>query len=127
MYRMAPVLQVDRRAFTLLEVLLAAIVLTVGSVVLLQVISIGLFSGGINETELVALNLAQEKIESIRNTAYANIANEAKAVVSGFPAFQREVVVTTPQADLKQVTVNVYYTIKSAELNVALITYASNT
>lgn len=114
------------RGFTLLEVLLAAILLTVGSVFLLEAISTGLFSSGINETELVAIILAQEKIESIRNTIYENIVDEAKAVVNGFPAFRREVIVATPQTGLKEVTVNVYYEVKRAELNISLVTYVSN-
>ena len=58
--------------------------------------------------------------------SYASIANETKAAVSGFPAFQREVVVTTPQANLKQAVVNVYWYSKASELNVSLVTYVSN-
>ena len=97
----------NKNGFTLLEILLATVLLTGCSVFLLQAVSIGIFGGGINETELIAVNLAQEKVESIRNTAYAGISNEAKAVISGFSAFQREVVVITPQTNLKQVAVNV--------------------
>lgn len=116
----------SRNGFTLLETLLTVLLLTTGSIFLLQALSLGLFSGGINETELVAVNLAQEKIESIRNTAYANIASEAKAPVGGFPFLERQVAVTVPQADLKQITVSVYYTVKDAELNITMVTYASN-
>lgn len=125
--RMAQVRRADSiRGFTLLEVLLAVVILTVGSVLLLQAINTGLFAGMVNETEFVAVSLAQERMEFIRNTAYASIASEASAAVSGFPAFRREVIVTTPQTNLKQITVNVYYTIKSSELTTSLVTYASN-
>ena len=51
------------KGFTLLEVLLAVILFTVGFTALLQAMSVGLFAGGENENELVAVNLAQEKIE----------------------------------------------------------------
>src|SRR3989338_2877858 len=94
--------------FTLLEVLLTIILMVAVFVVLLEAFSTGLFSGGENETELVGINLAQEKMEEIRNKSYATIVNEAKAVIAAFPAFQMEVAVTTPQTSLKQVTVNVY-------------------
>lgn len=75
---------------------------------------------------LVANNLAQEKMEEVRNKTYSSIANEAKAAVTGFPVFQREVVVTTPQSNLKQVHVNVYWFNKSSELSTSLVTYVSN-
>lgn len=115
--------------FTLLEMLLATILLTVGSVSLLQAINSGLFAGGINETELVATYLAQEQIESIRNTAYASIIPVAKAPVPGFTAFQRQVFVdnNVPVTNMKRVTVSVYYTVKSSELTMSMVTYVSNT
>ena len=100
--------------------------MVIGSVLLLQALAIGLFSGGENETELVAISLAQEKTEELRNKSYPNIVNEAKAVVPGFSAFQREVMLTIPQAGLKQVSVNVYWFTKADELNVSLVTYVSD-
>jgi len=115
-----------KSGFTLLEVLLTIILMVTGSVLLLQALATGLFAGGQNENDLVAINLAQEKMENLRNTAYASIANETKAVVPGFSAFQREVVVTTPQSNLKQVTVNVYWASKGSELSQGLVTYISD-
>jgi len=112
--------------FTLLEVLLTILLMVVGFVLLLQALATGLFAGGENENDLVAINLAQEKMESLRNTVYTSIANETKAVVSGFPAFQREAVVTTPQSGLKQVTINVYWSSKGAEISQSLVTYISD-
>ncbi|MFA6320373.1 MAG: prepilin-type N-terminal cleavage/methylation domain-containing protein [Candidatus Omnitrophota bacterium] len=118
---------IEKKGFTLLEVLLAVVFLAAGSIFLLQAIGSGLFAGNINETEIVAINLAQEKMEFVRNTAYASIASEARADVSGFPAYQREVVVTdaTLQHNIKKVVVKVYYTIKNTELNKSLTTYVA--
>ncbi|MBI3315608.1 MAG: prepilin-type N-terminal cleavage/methylation domain-containing protein [Candidatus Omnitrophica bacterium] len=112
--------------FTLLEVLLAIVLLTTAILSLFEAFSGGLFLGSRNESDLVALNLAREKMESIRNTAYAGVVDETKAVVTGFPAYEREVVVTTPQTDLKQVAVNVTWEDKSTELSTSLVTYVSN-
>ena len=115
------------RGFTLLEVLLTIILIVSGFVLLLQALATGLFAGGENETELVAVNLAQEKTEELRNKSYPNIVNETKAVVSDeFPAFQREVVTTIVQLGLKQVNVNMYWFTKTDELNVSLVTYVSD-
>lgn len=115
-----------KKGFTLLEVLLTIILMVTGFVLLLQALATGLFAGGENETELIAINLAQEKIEELRNNNYSNIVNETKAAVPGFPVFQREVVVTTPQAGLKEVSVSVYWFTKADELNASLVTYVSN-
>ncbi len=114
------------RGFTLLEVLLTIILMVIGSVLLLQALATGIFVGGENETELVATNLAQEKTEELRNKSYPNITNETKDVVSGYPAFQREVVMTIVQSGLKQVNVNMYWFTKADELNVSLVTYVSD-
>ena len=88
--------------------------------------SVGLFAGGDNENTLIAINLAQEKMEEIRNKSYANALNEAKAAVSGFSSFQREVAVSTVQGGLKEVDVNVYWYVKSAEASVGLVSYVSD-
>src|SRR3989338_2453542 len=89
--------RITSKGFSLLEVLLAVVLMVSGSLVLLRAMTIGLFAGGDNENALIAITLAQEKMEELRNSSYTNIANETKAAVSGFPAFSREVVVSTPQ------------------------------
>ena len=109
-----------------MEVLLTIILITAGFAGLMEVFSRGLFAGDENETEFSAVTLAQEKMECIRNTAFSSIVNEAKAPVPGFPVFRREVVVTTPRTNLKQVAVNVYWFTKNMELNTGLVTYVSN-
>ncbi len=112
--------------FTLLEVLLALLLVTVGSLALSQAFSLGLFASADDESLLVSTQLAQEKMEEIRNKSYASIANETRAAVSGFSGFEREVVVSTPLTSLKQVSVNVYWFNKASELSTSLVTYASN-
>ena len=117
----------ERKGFSLLEVLLAIVLFSTGFVIVLQVISVGLFAGGQNEYEITALYLAQEKVEELRNAPFASIIPEAKAVVSGFPAFSRAVAVSSPQSNLDQITVTVYWYAKSTETNYAMVTYVSNT
>jgi len=114
------------QGFTLLEVLIALIILTAGVVVIIGLFSSGLVSSVDAERTTVAMNLAQRKMERIRNSDFdTGIVNEAKATVDGFPVFQREVVVTEPETDLKQVRVNVYWSYKGGEITVPLVTYIS--
>lgn len=115
----------SHKGFALLELLLTILLLTSGLVALFEAMSIGLFAAGDNENSLVALHLAEEKMEEVKNKSYGSVTNEAKALVSGFPVFQREVAVTTPQTNLKQVTVTVYWNTQANELNVSLVTYVS--
>lgn len=125
MSRMQGQIRSPKNGFTLLEILLTLVLLGVGLVCLVSALSLILTSGGINESELVATNLAQEKIESLKNTSYAGIANEARAAVSGFTSYEREVAVTTPVTGLKEINVTVYWTHRNSELNRNLVTYRS--
>ncbi len=116
----------SKRGFTLLELLLTLLLITSSFVALSAAVSSGLFASADNESILVATRLTQEKMEELKNKSYASVAAEAKAAVTGFSAFQRDVTVSVPQSDLKQVTVTVYWTMKGDELSTNLVTYVSN-
>lgn len=122
----ARIRSLDLRGFTLLEVLLTIFLLTLSFIALAGALTLTLSAGGQSENLLVGQELTREKVEEFRNTSYASIAGVSRAPVSGFPSFEREVIVTTPQTDLKSITVNVYWFDKSDEINVSLVTYASN-
>ena len=114
------------RGFTLLEILIALIILTVGIVAIVGLFSSGLAGSVDVENMAIAMNLAQRRMEEINNLDFdTGIVSETKAVVSGFSNFQREVVVSEPETDLKQVTVNVYWSYKGDEITVPLVTYIS--
>ena len=69
--------------FTLLELMLAILLLTGGIAATTFVMARGMFATTDAESMEQGLALAQEKMESIRGTAFASIASEAKAAVSG--------------------------------------------
>jgi len=76
----------------------------------------------------IAVTLAQARMEEVRNIAYASIVDESKAQVTGFPLFQRQIEIdkdVLPLADLKQVTVTVYWQFKGKEVSEQLVTYVS--
>lgn len=112
--------------FALLEFILALILLVTVMVTLLSALHSGLAAGSDHENILLASRLAGEKIEEARNKTYSAVASEGRAAVSGYSPFEREVEVSTPQSDLKQVTVRVYWTSGGEELQVSLVTYVSN-
>ncbi len=127
----------SRRApgVTLIELLIVVVLFSAGTIALLQIFSSVIYSGSENQNTLIATGLTQEKMESIRNTAYASIAPEARAAVAGYTFFEREVLVgnNTPAANMKQVTINVYWTERphdvtpgSGDVKISLVTYVSD-
>lgn len=120
------------KGFTLLEVLITTVIISVGVAVLIGLFGNVLVASSDAENTLIAMNLAQQRMEEIRNLGFANIADDPKTDVDpiNFPGFQREVEVDDPAGtpttdDLKEVTVTVYWTFKGEEINVALKTYIS--
>ena len=96
------------------------------AVSLLQMFSISLYGGAENENTIVTTALAQEKMEELRNKPYASVSAEARAQVPDYTFFDREVLVTTPISNLKQVTVNVYWKERSGDVKISLVTYVSD-
>ena len=117
----------NNRGVTLLEVMLAIVLIASSFSVLLGLFAKGTFVGGVEiETTSVSANLAQEKMEELKNKSFASIANEARAAVSGFSSYEREVAVSTVVTNLKQVTVNVYKAVQGGDVTTTLVTYISN-
>lgn len=116
------------KGFTLLEIIISLAVLVVGVISLVSMFGSGFSMAGISEQSSTAVFLAQERMEQLRNETYANIINEARSA-TGFAFFDREVVISYPESpdtDIKQVTVTVYWTVKSGEGKIELVSYFVN-
>ena len=122
----ASLIRSRKAGFTLVEAMIAAVILTVGVIAIIWALNAGIFAVSDAENVKLALNLAQAKMEEVKGSTYANILGQAKAVVPGWGAFQQQVAVTTVQTDLKQVVVTVYWTTKGSETNISLTTLAAN-
>lgn len=118
----------SRRGFTLLEMMLALALFAAGTVAVVELLQRAQAGVGDGESVLIAAHLASRRLEELRNTAYASLANETKASIaspSGYSRFSRAVTVTTPYTNLKQLVVTVYWTATGGETNVSLRTYRS--
>lgn len=117
----------QKRGLTLISSLILIVLVAIALVPLLRALSISLFVSGETESNIMALNLAQGKLEEIRSFPYENISSEAKSQVPNYPSFQREVIVNTPQPNLKDITVIVYWDLSGGvEQSVSFETYAAN-
>lgn len=122
------------RGFSLLELVLALAVVAAGTVAVMELFHRAQAGETDGETVWIATHLAKRRLEELRNTAYSSLASEAEARISspsGFSRFCREVSVTTPYTNLRQVAVTVSWDppdclTSASNPNVALQTYRSN-
>jgi type II secretory pathway pseudopilin PulG len=113
-----------KRGFSLIASLIVIVLIVIALFPLLRALSASLFVSADTEANIVALNLVQGKMEELRNLPFDSVSPEAKAQIENFPAFQREVIVTSPQSKLKDIKVIVYWKDSAgSEHNVSLETY----
>ncbi len=110
--------------FTLLEVIIAALILSIGIMALAQAFNLGLLASTDVEGIDLALNIAQARIEQIKNTAFASIVSSPSTPDSNFSNYN--VTVTVTGVNPKQVVVTVSWNVKGGSTNVALTTLVAN-
>ena len=108
----AKTLNADNKGFTLIEVMIAIVILSVGLLGMAS-LTVGIIKGNKFSNEVTtATTLGQDKMEDIRRTGYSSVAAETKAVLpSPDDQYKREVTVTnnSPATDMKTMTVKVYW------------------
>ena len=84
------------QGMTLIEVLIAVMLLGTALIVLGAAVPAGLVAVSGSGLSLTAVGLAQEPIDLAKRTTFANLSSLAasRATVSGFTGFEREVVVS---------------------------------
>ena len=100
----------SNKGLTLVEVVMAVTLLVVGVTAIVKTVSKAMTVGIYVDGQAIALMLAEEKMEAIKNTVYSSIASSDEGALAGsFAAFRRSVTVSgTP----KQVQVDVSWTYK---------------
>ena len=112
-----------RKGFTLLEMLVTIVLLTVGITSILRMFSMVMIADTNLENVTIARYLAQEAMEAIKDAdSYSDIDNFASVrtdLTGDFADFDRAVTVS---GDPKQVDVIVYWTAKGQDQSVDLVT-----
>ncbi len=112
--------------FTLIEVMLTLVILVIVFFPLIQILGQGLLVGAETENTSVAMSLARDKLEKLKNEDFDNIDSEAKGAIPGFGKYEREVIVTIVDTEFKDIEVKVYWQSQDgSELNVSLKTLVS--
>ena len=122
-----------KKGFTLLEVLVATIIFVVCVVSILWAFNTGMFAYTDIENVDLALNIAQERLENIKDTTFADITSTAPFTHPAFPNFTRQTVVVVTEQDpdtsedlLKRVDVTVTWTVKGEDVSVTLTTLVAS-
>lgn len=110
--------------FTLLEILVTLVILALGVTALSQAFSTGILTSTDIENVDLALNVAQAKLEEIRNTSFAGIASSGPTADPNFSNFN--VTAAVSGTDPKQVDVTVDWNVKGGSESLALTTLVSN-
>lgn len=124
----------NRKGFTLIEVLIAMIILTIVSVGLAKFVATFLHTVGTSTTKTVATAVAQEHLENIRanqsyTTLVATFNGNVQVGFPGYPAMTRttRVVRTTglvPRRDYTTITVQVSEQTMGTPINVTIVVAA---
>ena len=109
------------KGFTLLEVLIATVIFTVGVVAIIWALNSGIYATSDIENVDLALNIAQAKMEQVRNTAFAGLADSGPTADANFPRFSTTVNVAEGQ-NPKQVDVTVNWDVKGGSTGFTLTT-----
>ena len=102
----------NNSGFTLIEVLVAMLILTVGLLGMAALITGIINSNKLSNRISTATVLAQDKMEDIKSVVYSNAVSETRAFLpSPDDKYEREVTVVddSPAANMKTVTVTVYW------------------
>jgi len=102
----------NNKGFSLIEILVAITILSVGLLGTAALIS-GIIRGNqVSNRVTTATTLAQDKMEDIKRLGYSNSVSETRVSLSSpYNNYEREVTVTpnSPAANMKTVTVEVYW------------------
>ena len=97
----------DNSGFTLIEVLVAMVILSIGLLGTAALIT-GIIKGNqVSNRISTATICAQDKMEKIKNMEYLNVVAEPLSIITDYPLYKREVAVDPLGTGMKTVTVTV--------------------
>lgn len=112
----------NERGMTLVEVLVAVAVITIGLTAVATGMQLGTAGIATGQQETTAVFLAEQRLEDIKafalstaagqgfvNVIGANFPAEGYNTITSYGGYRRTVTITDPSATLKRVTVDVFY------------------
>ncbi len=111
-----------------MEILLAIVLFSTGTIALLWAISTGLYASVGTENMDLALNIAQARMEEVKDMSFTDIVNEGSTGPTTDPNFDNFDVTTTVALgnDPMRIDVTVTWDVKGGENNVTLTTQVTS-
>ncbi|MEK6567549.1 MAG: prepilin-type N-terminal cleavage/methylation domain-containing protein [Candidatus Omnitrophota bacterium] len=114
-----------RDGFSLLELMIALLIFTAGVIAIIWAFGAGISATSDIENIDLALNIAQAKMEEIKNTPFASLADSGPATDSRFSNFNTAVNVGEGQNPMP-VDVTVAWNVLRGQANITLTTLVAN-
>ena len=109
--------------FTLLEIILAIAIFSASIIAIMRAFSSGLASSGDAENVSLAVNIAKEEMEKIKNTSFASISGNGPVPADTTAPFSRfNVTVDTTGSNPKQIDVTVDWNVQGGTAGIVLTT-----
>ncbi len=119
----------NKRGFTVLEAMIALVILSMALLALLRVMPVGIKGSKLAEQTTIATMLAQKKIEETREKTWPLAGGSGNFADDGYPNFDYvlEITSATPTTYLREVTVTVSWPAGvTPQRTVALQTHIAN-
>lgn len=115
-----------RRGFTLLEILVTVVIISVGIVAVTRAFNKGLEAYNDIENVDLALNIARARMETVKISAFDDLEDMPAASDSNFPDFTVAAEVSDKTEHLKEVKVIVAWAAPGGSANVSLTTFVAD-
>lgn len=115
------IIRSTKQGFTLLEVIIATVIFTIGAVAIIWALNSGIYATADVENVDLALNIAQAKMEEIKNIAFGSLADSVPTADANFSRFSTTVNVAEGQSP-KQVDVTINWNVKGGLTGFTLTT-----
>lgn len=112
--------------FTLLEIIITVVLIVIGITAITKSFNKGLEAYTDVENIDLALNIAQAKMEEIKNTAFGDLRDAAPARDNDFPSFTVGTEVTDKTEGLRQVEVTVSWQVIGGPTSIKITTLAAD-
>jgi type II secretion system protein I len=116
----------NSQGFTLIEMIMVMLFIAIAFLSILYVFTSSMRASTSIEGEIVAMNLANQKMEELLNRPFSVVTSEAKLPVANFSRFYRKVDISTLEANLKKIDITVYWQVENSEVSYNLISLKSN-
>ncbi len=113
----------NNSGFTLIEVMIAMVILTIGLLGTAALITEIIRGNQISNRVTTATTLAQDKMEEIKGSGYDSAADETDNynTIDDYPLYKRDVVVVPLGTGMKEITVIVYWDSDNSQVELQTI------